>query len=402
MEWLCDFVNMPHPLKVGILTTDNRDHWRKYDLPNPIFGPAIAAVFEGLAEFPEEIEVHVISVTQKPLASPARLAPNIFYHSLVVPKIGWLRSGYQGCIRAVRAKVRKLGLDIVHGEGTERDCAMEAVFSGRPNLITLHGNMRSVARIIQAPLFSYHWFHSFLEAFAIRRANLVLCNSSYTEHLVRPINPKVFRMPNAVRKIFFSPPATDSVPTRGHPQLLMVGLICSYKQSLEVLRMLRVLRTRGGPAFQFVCVGSLSGQTDYIRDFISELAIAKSAGWAEHRAEVTEIELRDAMDQSDILIHIPQEEAFGLVVAEAMLRGMQVLAGRVGGLMDFEGIYPGIRLVSPGAPDEWMDALSQIMTRLPPRIPREDWNATRFHPREIARRHLEAYHQLLRMKAVKS
>lgn len=383
------------PLRLGLCTTDNRDHWRKYDLPDPIFGPAIAAVLEGLAEFPEEIEVHVISVTQKPLASPARLAPNIFYHSLVVPKIGWLRSGYQGCIRAVRAKARNLKLDLVHGQGTERDCAMEAVFSGRPNLVTLHGNMRSVARAIQAPLFSYHWFHSLLEAFALRRTNLVLCNSSYTERLVRPLTPKVFRMPNAVRKIFYALPAVGSVPTGGPPRLLMVGLICSYKQSLEILRMLRVLRTRGGPSFQFLCVGAFSGQTKYVRNFAAELAAARSAGWAEHRPEMAETELRDTMDQSDVLIHIPQEEAFGLVVAEAMLRGMQILAGRVGGVTDFEKVYPGIRLVSPGAPHEWMDALSQIMAGHSSRISQEDWDAMRFHPREIARRHLQAYREVI-------
>ena len=28
-------------LRFGVFTTDNRDHWRKYDLPNLIFGPAI-------------------------------------------------------------------------------------------------------------------------------------------------------------------------------------------------------------------------------------------------------------------------------------------------------------------------------------------------------------------------
>ena len=70
-----------------------------------------------------DVEVHVVSCTQQPMKSPIKLAENIFFHSLLVPKIGWLRTGYQGCIRAVRKKLRAIQPDIVHGQGTERDCA---------------------------------------------------------------------------------------------------------------------------------------------------------------------------------------------------------------------------------------------------------------------------------------
>lgn len=193
-------------LKVGILTTDNRFHFKEYDRPKPSFGTAVEALFQGFSHFHSELEIHVISATQEPLVSPAQLAPNIHYHSLLVPKIGWLRTAYQGCIRAARAKVRELNLDLVHGQGTERDCAMEAVFSGRPNLLTLHGNMRAVARAIGAPRLSYHWFQAWLESFALRRTGAVFCNSSYTEEQVRPLNPRVISMPNPVREIFFFTP----------------------------------------------------------------------------------------------------------------------------------------------------------------------------------------------------
>ena len=54
------------------------------------------------------------------LASPEKIAPNIFYHSLLVPKIGWLRTGYQGCIRAVRKKLQEIQPDIVHSQGDRK------------------------------------------------------------------------------------------------------------------------------------------------------------------------------------------------------------------------------------------------------------------------------------------
>ena len=379
------------PLKVGILTTDNRFHFKEYQKPEPSFGTAVAALFQGLAQFPSEIEVHVISATQQPLASPARLASNIYYHSLLVPKLGWLRTAYQGCIRAVRAKVRELDLDLVHGQGTERDCAIEAVFSGRPNLLTIHGNMRAVAQAIRAPWLSYHWFHAWLESFAIRRTDAVFCNSTYTASLVRPLNSRVVPMPNPVREIFFSALPLPVPPSDRPFRLLVVGLICSYKQPLEVLRALRRWREQGAPRFQCRWVGALSGETEYVRSFTAELRAAKNAGWADHLVSVDEKELRDLMDASDVLVHVPKEEAFGLVVAEAMVRGLKVVGAQAGGIPDFAKTYPGIFLVDPKNPEEWIRALTTITRSDSSRVLRETWNFMTYHPREIARRHLENY-----------
>jgi hypothetical protein len=73
-------------------------------------------------------------------ASAEKLADNLWYHPLHVPKIGWLRTGYQGCIRAVRKKLREIRPDIAHGSETERECAISAVFSGLLNAVTIQGN----------------------------------------------------------------------------------------------------------------------------------------------------------------------------------------------------------------------------------------------------------------------
>jgi glycosyltransferase involved in cell wall biosynthesis len=104
------------------------------------------------------------------------------------------------------------------------------------------------------------------------------------------------------------------------------------------------------------------------------------------------------MDNSDILIHIPKEEAFGLVVIEAMLRGMRIVAGRVGGVADFAGIYPAIRFVDPESPQEWMQALSVFANTPRSRVPRDSWDSSRFHPKEVARKHLLAYRSLVCVK----
>ncbi|HWB59843.1 MAG TPA: hypothetical protein VG733_10130, partial [Chthoniobacteraceae bacterium] len=113
-------------MRAAIIITDMREDWRRYSEPAPIFNAAPTALLSGMAGLPD-CEVHIISCTQRPVASPAKLAPNIHYHSLVVGKWGWMRGLYAGCVMAVRRKLEEIKPDIVHGQGTERHCALAAV-----------------------------------------------------------------------------------------------------------------------------------------------------------------------------------------------------------------------------------------------------------------------------------
>src|ERR1039457_6547984 len=132
-------------MRIALLTTDNRTMFKDFRTPAPYFGTAPEALMQGFARTPE-VEVHVVSCIRAKVQSPPKLAPNIFFHSLHVPKIGWMRTGYQGCIRAARKKLKGIQPEIVHGQGTEMDCAINAVFSGFPNVVTIHGNMAELAR----------------------------------------------------------------------------------------------------------------------------------------------------------------------------------------------------------------------------------------------------------------
>src|SRR5260221_3163661 len=144
-------------MRIALLTTDNREPFREYEKEAPWFGTAPEALIQGFARCPS-VEVHIVSCAKRPMKSPAKLAENIFFHGLHVPHIGWLRTGYQGCIRAVRRKLREIRPELVHGQGTERDCAVSAIFSGHPNVLTLHGNMSVMARIHQSQPFTFYWF----------------------------------------------------------------------------------------------------------------------------------------------------------------------------------------------------------------------------------------------------
>src|SRR5581483_1238510 len=133
-------------MRIAFLTTDSREHFKDYANPAPYFGSAPEALLQGFARLPD-LEVHVVCCVRAPVKSPEKIAPNIFYHALLVPKSGWMTTAYQGCVRAVRPVLRALRPDLVHGQGTERDCAIEAVMSGFPNVLTIHGNMRLIAEV---------------------------------------------------------------------------------------------------------------------------------------------------------------------------------------------------------------------------------------------------------------
>ena len=98
--------------RLALLSADDREVRRRYDVEQPIIPTPQAALLHGFKEH-KDLEVHFISCLQQPVIAPEKLADNVWYHALHVPKTGWLRTGYQGCVRAVRRKLREIAPDIV-------------------------------------------------------------------------------------------------------------------------------------------------------------------------------------------------------------------------------------------------------------------------------------------------
>src|SRR5215475_15882714 len=97
----------PERLKIAFLTTENRDHFRRSTESIPVFGPAPDALLRGFALLPD-VEVHIVTCARVPLQPPPGLASNVIFHSLPVPPIGWMRTLFQGCVRAIRKKLRDI------------------------------------------------------------------------------------------------------------------------------------------------------------------------------------------------------------------------------------------------------------------------------------------------------
>lgn len=384
-------------MRVAILTTDSREHFKDYGSTVPAFGTAPTALLHGLETLPG-VEVHVLACTQSPMRSTEKIAPNIWFHSLHVSKWGWMRTGYQGCIRATRRKLQEIKPDLVHGQGTERDCAICAVLSGFPSVITIHGNMNAIARLHGSRVGSFNWLAARLEDFTLPRSQGIICISDYVQDLVKKYPVRTWLVPNAIQRMFFEFPRAAGTP-RPRPLLINVGVISERKRQTKVLAVLERLREKK-LEFDTVFVGVMAAGSAYAEDFATRLAAAhRRHGGFEHVAKLNDPAFCELMDRASAMIHFSNEESFGLTFAEAIARGLYLFASDVGAA---RFIAQGVEQVQIFGLDQWAGLEKGL----------EDWLATRqyevprpaqppeifrrhFQPAQVAQRHLDIYREVL-------
>jgi glycosyltransferase involved in cell wall biosynthesis len=377
-------------VKIAVLMTDSREHYREYATQTPHFGTAPQALLQGFAGM-SGIEVHVLSCAQKPMKSPEKLAENIWFHSLYVPKIGWMRSSYQGCIRTVRRYLKVIRPDIVHGQGTERDCAISAVFSRFPNVLTIHGNMRLIAEVNHAKPFSYFWLAAQLEKATVPRADGVVCITRYTQNAVKDLARKTWVLPNAVDASFFEiQPAPD--PER---IILCVGAVSYRKNQNAFIRSLDALA--GDSKFKLVFLGAAPKDDVYSEEFLSLVA---ARPWCEFAGFADRDKLKTWLQRASMLALPSLEDNCPMVVLEAMAGGLPVLAAKVGGVPDLiEDGRNGV-FCDPLDPASMRAGVSRLLddADLARRVAMaaKAEAMARFHPQVIARAHLEIYREVLK------
>ena len=377
-------------MRIVQITTDSREHFKDYHTAEPYFGAAPEALLAGFAVLPD-VEVHVICCVRSTVPSTPKLAQNIHYHPVLVPKSGWMSSLYYGCSTKIRELCQRLQPDIVHGQGTERECAITAVRSGFPNVVTIHGNVKELHRLGMFGAGLYGPMASFFESRALRRTTGVFCNSAYTQNLVAPRAEQTWLVPNAIRAEFFQPLVSQG--KRDIPTFVIVGLICPRKRQLELLRMVGEI-VRSGRKMQVVFAGSLSEESEYGAAFGAELCLAEAAGYAKFAGFLDVPALIMLLDSSHAFLHFPSEESFGLVVAEAMARGLKFFGAKLGGIVDIASGIDGAELhddfqsLQAGV-SQWLDAGASAPALAADEI------ARRYHPQVIAEEHLKIYQQVL-------
>ena len=393
-------------MRIAFLVPDNRENFRQYELTEPYFGTAPTALLAGFAmlgDHPEAPEIHVISCTQKRIPAPEKLASNIWFHSLHVPKAGWLRSGYLGCALAVRKKLREIKPDLVHAQGTERDCAISAVLSPYPKILTIHGNLRLIKKQVGFRPFSAMWLQSYLEGLVVPRFAGFICITNYTREAVEREVPKTWVVPNAVEPSFLElgqqrfsdnssrPSTLDSRPPC--PVILCVANIDERKNQNAFIRALDPLAKK--MSFEVRFFGGCGG-SDYGREFRELIA---SRPWCHYGGMLGREELRSQFEQADMLALPTHEDNCPMVVLEAMASGVPIMASKVGGIPDLiDGVRAGL-FCYPCDPESFRVGVKRVLEdsehaqRMASAA--HDDAMRRFHPKVIARKHLETYREIL-------
>jgi glycosyltransferase involved in cell wall biosynthesis len=378
-------------MKIAILTTDNREAYRQYSAPTPYFGTAPTALLEGFATLPN-LKVYIVSCTQQPMLSPPKLAENIWFHSLHVPKFGWLRTGYAGCILAVRKKLREIKPAIVHAQGTERDCAISAVFQNIPKILTIHGNIRAITKLNRYSALSFWGIQSQLETFCLPRFAGVICISNYTQQQVSDLANKTWLLPNATENLFFEP-WFIAVDPSAPPVVLVVANIDGRKNQNALIHALDPLAHKLKFIVKFY---GRCGEDSYGKEFRS---LIEARPWCSWGGMISREKLRDEFARATTLCLPTREDNCPMVVLEAQASGVPVIASNVGGVPDLvEDGVTGL-LTNPDFPSTMAFALEKILSdkALAARLAEggRKQALARYHPNAIATKHLEIYREVL-------
>jgi glycosyltransferase involved in cell wall biosynthesis len=377
-------------LKIVQITTDSRVHYGEYDRDAPYFGTAPAALLQGFREMPEEVEVHIISVSRQPMTAPAKLAPNIHFHQPIVTSWGMGRSLFAGAVLAVRKVIRGIAPDIVHGQGTERECALAAVFSGYPSVLTLHGNMRVHAKRGENKGKPYYRLAAFLEGIALRKTDGVVSISTYTDELVKPLAERTWLLPNATESRYFEATHKPEEP----PTVLFVGALDERKNPVGFIKACAPLFEGSGWKFRLCGTGAKGSA------YLAELeGLAAKHPWIEIAGWKSREDLLAEMENASLLVLPTFEDNCPMVVLEAMAVGLPVIASRVGGVPDLITDGETGLMFDPLNPSSMRGATERILSdaglrsRLGEAAKREA--RERFHPEVIARAHLDIYRKVL-------
>jgi glycosyltransferase involved in cell wall biosynthesis len=151
-----------------------------------------------------------------------------------------------------------------------------------------------------------------------------------------------------------------------------------------------------GQTFEFQFVGRDDPGTTYTTAFLEKIKPMEAAGYARYIGLKSTSELIDCLDRSAALVHFPSEEAFGLVVAEALARNLKLFGARLGGIPDIADGTPNAELFGP---EDWSGLTAAIARWIRNGFPRSPGAAetmrARYHPDVIAHRHLEIYREVL-------
>lgn len=192
--------------------------------------------------------------------------------------------------------------------------------------------------------------HRVLEA-----ARAVVTTSCWTRHLLLD----AYGLPPAAVRV--AAPGVDEAPvsrcTPSGGQLLSVAAVTRAKGHLDLVAALALVDDL---SWRCVCAGALTLDAPHVAQVRERLAEAGLTARVKLAGPLTGLALSEAYAAADLLVLPSLAETYGMVVSEALARGLPVVATSVGGVPEALGDTPRGRpglLVRPGEPEALAAAL---------------------------------------------
>jgi glycosyltransferase involved in cell wall biosynthesis len=190
---------------------------------------------------------------------------------------------------------------------------------------------------------------------ALASARRVIVTSRATVQALIP-----YGVPSA--DIIVVEPGTDPAPIAhgsGGPsiQFLAVGSIVPRKGFETLVDAFATLADR---PWRLVCAGSLARAPATVARVRARVAEAGLSGRVEFTGELAEAALAAVYDRADCFVLPTFYEGYGMVVAEALARGLPVISTPTGGIADLVGLEAGI-LVPVADAGALADALAHVI-----------------------------------------
>lgn len=198
-------------------------------------------------------------------------------------------------------------------------------------------------------------FHVLLGRWSVRGADLVLAPSARTaEELVRDYGAAGVKvLPNTTSGPLASPEPVGA-PLPGHGFLLFVGRLRLRKGLSVLLEALRLLQTERGLALPLVVAGD-GEQGAALRAAARRLGISDSVTWL---GRVSRGQVRYLLERAALLVVPSIYEGLPLVLLEALVMEVPVVASRVSGIPEVLERSGGGWLVDPEDPKALAEALA--------------------------------------------
>jgi glycosyltransferase involved in cell wall biosynthesis len=143
----------------------------------------------------------------------------------------------------------------------------------------------------------------------------------------------------------------------GVPLALAIGRLIAQKDHATLLRAFGEIRAKHPDAMLAILGdGPLATET---RSLVAEL------GLAGHVVLPGRLETRDWLERADLFVHTSRWEGFGIVLLEAMLAGLPIVATRVSAVPEIVADGETGLLVEAGAVPALASALNDLLTETP-------------------------------------